>query len=125
MSTDFMIRVTVMRSGGDYIRDRLVELKSNLTSVIHDYFSESLDGEFVDDINVYTSINVGVLIWIVIGIISLLIIQGIEFYLIIRNRTISKSSDKKELKESLLQNENPYECLFSNKYKELIYNIVP
>ena len=123
--TDLMVRVIVKRSGGDYIRDHLLDLKWNLTAIVHDYFSESLDGEFVDDIKVYTSMNVGLLIWVVIGIVSLLIIQGIEFYLIIRNRTISKSFDKKELKESLLQNENPYECLFSNKCKDLMYNIVP
>ena len=104
-STDFMIRVTVMRSGGDYIRDRLVVLKSNLTSVIHDYFSDSLDGEFVGDIRVYSSINPTTLVWIIIAVVVLIILQAIEFYIIIRSRRLP--AQKKNLKEGLLTNVDP------------------
>ena len=100
-----MVRVTVKRSGGDYIRDCLFDLKPNLTSIVHDYFSESLDGEFVGDIRVYTSINPGSLIWIIIGGIVLIILYVVGFYLVIRNKNASK---KKTLKESLLSEENPW-----------------
>ena len=96
-STDFMVRVTVKRSGGDYIRDHLVDLKSNLTSIIHDYFSESLDGEFVGSIRVYTSINVGVLIWILIGVLILIILYVVGFYLVIRYKKPQKKSLKNDV----------------------------
>ena len=96
-STDFMVRVTVKRSGGDYIRDHLVDLKSNLTSVIHDYFSASLDGEFVDDIKVYTSMNVGLLIWILIGVLILIILYVVGFYLVIRYKKPQKKSLKNDV----------------------------
>ena len=96
-STDFMIRVTVKRSGGDYIRDCLLDLKANLTSVVHDYFSESLDGEFIGKISVYTSINLSVLIWILIGVLILVILCVAIFYLVIRYKQPYKKSLKNDV----------------------------
>ena len=96
-STDFMIRVTVKRSGGDYIRDCLLDLKANLTSVVHDYFSESLDGEFVGKISVYTSINLSLLIWILVGVLILVILCIVIFYLVIRYNKPYKKSLKNDV----------------------------
>ena len=96
-SIDFMIRVTVKRSGGDYIRDCLYDLKSNLTAVVHDYFSESLDGEFVGKISVYTSINLSLLIWILVGVLILVILCIVIFYLVIRYNKPYKKSLKNDV----------------------------
>ena len=95
--TDLMVRVIVKRSGGDYIRDHLLDLKWNLTAIVHDYFSESLDGEFVGKIGVYTSINVGVLIWILIGVLILIILYVVGFYLVIRYKKPQKKSLKNDV----------------------------
>lgn len=111
MATNFMMRITVLRSGGDFIRDRLIELRSNLTSVVHAYFSESLDGEIVGDIRVFSSIDPTAFAWITLAIVVLIILQAIEFYMIIRSRR--SPTKKKNLKDGLLANVDPFPVYYN------------
>ena len=79
-SIDIYVRVTVKRTGGDYIAEQLYELKTQLNCTVHEYIGEDIDAEFLGKVHVYLSWKPETLVLLILIVIVIIILCGFAFY---------------------------------------------